>query len=203
MAVTLKGMIGVNVGANRCSALAALAIAVALCGCSNIDLDSSQPWFRKPFELFGQTGGYTFSDVQEQRRDRPITANDLIEANGSCPPPAAPPPAPSSQVASPAATPASAPDAAPVLGEGISLGMSECEVVYSAGQPSNVQLGKNPNGDRTAVLTFQGGPRPGIYRFEGGRLMEMDRVEEPAPPPQAAKKKPAKTKQSAKANTAT
>jgi hypothetical protein len=80
------------------------------------------------------------------------------------------------------------------MGEGVGLGMSECEVVYRAGAPSNVQLGQNPNGDRTAVLTFAGGPRPGIYRFERGRLMEMDRVAEPAPPPPAVKKKPAKSR---------
>ena len=68
--------------------------------------------------------------------------------------------------------------------------MSECDVVYRAGQPTAVQLGKNPNGDRTAVLTFSGGPRSGIYRFERGRLMEMDRVEEPPPAPEVVKKKP-------------
>ena len=68
--------------------------------------------------------------------------------------------------------------------------MSECDVVYRAGQPTAVQVGKNPNGDRAAILTFSGGPRPGIYRFERGRLMEMDRMEQPAPPPKVVKKKP-------------
>jgi hypothetical protein len=199
----IKGIIGVKFGVTRCSALAAIAIAAALCGCSNIDLDNSQPWFRKPLQLFGQTGGYSFADVQEVRRERPVTANDLIEANGSCPPAAAPPPAPSSQVASPAATPVSAPDAGALVDEGISLGMTECEVFYRAGQPSNIQLGNGPNGGRTAVLTYQGGPRPGIYRFEGGRLVEMDRVQVPTPPPQAAKKKPVTAKKPQKNNSQT
>ena len=72
--------------------------------------------------------------------------------------------------------------------------MSECEVVWRAGAPNNVQLGNNPNGDRTAVLTFDSGPRPGIYRFERGRLMEMDGVAPPPAPPQVAKKKPVKPK---------
>ena len=67
--------------------------------------------------------------------------------------------------------------------------MSECDVVARVGQPTAVDLGRNPNGDRTAVLTFQGGPRPGIYRFVAGRLTEMDRVDEPPPPPQPVKKK--------------
>lgn len=100
--------------------------------------------------------------------------------------------------------PSVAPDAGSLLGEGVSLGMSECEVVYRAGAPGNVQIGKGPGGVRTAVLTFPSGPRAGVYRFEAGRLMEMDRVEEPAAPaPKVAKKKPAKTKQSAKTNDAT
>jgi len=79
------------------------------------------------------------------------------------------------------------------MGQGIALGMSECDVVYRAGGPSNLELGKNPNGDRTLVLTYNSGPRPGIYRFEAGRLMDMDRVEVPTPPPApkvVKKKKP-------------
>jgi hypothetical protein len=172
----------------RLRAVAALLMAGALSGCSNVDWDSSQ-LFRKQFDLFGHsTGGYSYSDLEEARLDRPIGPNDLIEANGTCPPPAASQPQPSNQAASPAA----APEVPSALGEGVGLGMSECEVVYRAGQPSNIQLGQNPNGDRTAVLTFDGGPRPGIYRFERGRLVEMDRVAEPAPPPAVVKKKPAK-----------
>jgi hypothetical protein len=75
--------------------------------------------------------------------------------------------------------------------------MTECEVVSRAGPPNSVQLGRNPNGDRTAVLSYQGGPRPGIYHFERGRLTQMDRVEVAPPPPQ---KKPAKTKKPPAAN---
>jgi hypothetical protein len=54
-----------------------------------------------------------------------------------------------------------------------------------------VQLGQKPNGDRTAVITFNSGPRAGIYRFERGALVEMDGVPQAAAPPQAVKKKPA------------
>jgi hypothetical protein len=46
-------------------------------------------------------------------------------------------------------------------------------------------------------LSYQGGPRPGIYHFERGRLMQMDRVEVAPPPPQ---KKPAKAKKPPAAN---
>jgi hypothetical protein len=75
--------------------------------------------------------------------------------------------------------------------------MSECEVVSRAGAPASVQIGQAPNGDRTAVLTYNSGPRPGIYRFERGHLMQLDRVDVPAPPPQTAKKKPVKPKRQA------
>ena len=80
--------------------------------------------------------------------------------------------------------------------------MSECQVVYRAGHPNSIEIGKNPNGDRTAALTYLSGPRPGIYRFERGRLMELDRVAEPAQPPQTTKKKPAKPKKPATGNNA-
>ena len=73
--------------------------------------------------------------------------------------------------------------------------MSECDVVARLGQPTAVNLGRNANGLRSAVLTFQTGPRPGIYRFNNGRLAEMDRVEVPPPAPEkkTTKKKPAKS----------
>jgi len=188
----------VHLGSNRSGALPALALAVALSGCANADLNSSQGWFSKPLDLSGRSGGYTFSELQESRNERPITASDLVDGNGACAPLPAPAPAPSQSASgNPGASAPVSPDAPSLLGEGVALGMSECDVVYRAGQPTAVQLGKNPNGDRTAVLTFSGGPRPGIYRFERGRLMEMDRVEEPPPAPQV-KKKPAKPQQAAK-----
>jgi hypothetical protein len=191
------GDIGVRLGSNRCGAVAVLAIAVALAGCANVDFDANQA-FSKPVDIFGtKSGGYTYSDLQETKRTRAIGANELVDASGHCPPLAAPPspsPAPDNQ----AAAPAGSADPASLLGGGVALGMSECEVVYRAGQPTAVQLGQNPNGDRTALLTYNSGPRPGIYHFERGALMQMDRAAEPPPAPQAAKKKPAKSAKSTK-----
>jgi hypothetical protein len=193
----------VHLGSIRSSALVALAMAVALGGCG-IDMTTDQGWFRKPMDFVGRSSGYTYSDLQESGRlNRPITEADLIDANGACPASAAaapPPPAPSDQAASPAA-PATPPSP---LGEGVGLGMSECEVIARAGQPNNFQIGKAPNGDRTALLTYDSGPRPGIYHFERGRLMQMDRVDvPPPPPPKVAKKKPAKPKKQAANNSPT
>jgi hypothetical protein len=184
------------------AAVAALAVAVALPGCG-IDFDVNQAWFSKPFQLISQKGGYTFSELGESKQQqRPITANDLVNSNGSCPPPAALAPVasqPSASAGNQPAPPAAPSDAGSLLGSGVALGMSECDVVFRAGQPGAVQIGKNPNGDRTAVLTYQTGPRPGIYHFERGALVEMDRVAEPAPPPQqTAKRKSAKSAKSNK-----
>lgn len=195
-----------RVHANEISFIGALAIAVALGGCANVD-ENKDVWFSKPFQVVSKSGGYTFSELQESKdRSRPITPNDLVAANGACPPPAVPQAAVPPTAAAPqaAAPPAAAPptanqpgsppatsDGDTLLGGGIALGMSECEVVYRAGAPNAVQIGKNPNGDRTAVLTFGGGPRPGIYHFEAGALMEVERGQAAPADTQTAKKKPA------------
>jgi hypothetical protein len=186
------------------------AAALTLCGCSgNANFDTSG-WFARPLDPFGTRAGYTYSNLgDDSAKDRPVTPNDLVDANGACPAAAHPPPAPTPppQAAAPGAAPAPG-DLATMLGGGVALGMSECDVVGLLGQPSAVNLGKYPNGFRSAILTFNSGPRPGIYRFEAGRLTEMDRVEAPAPPPEApkkkvAKKKPAKSQDPAKTGNGT
>jgi hypothetical protein len=176
--------------------LAVMAIAAALCGCG-ANFDTSGAWFSKPLDPFGRRGGYTYAQLDEGKKDRPITPNDLVDANGACPAFAPAASAPDSA----GATPGTA-DAVSRLGGGVGIGMSECDVVSRVGQPSAVSLSSNPRGDRTAVLTFSGGPRPGVYRFVGGRLTEMDRVDEPSPPAAPAKKKPAKNEKP-KASSAT
>ena len=178
-------------GSIRSGALAALAMAGMLGGCGDVGWDSGT-LFRKPIDVAGRSGGYTYSDLGESSLTRPVTEADLVDANGSCP--AAPPPP------QPAAGPAAPGSDTPGLNEGVGLGMTECQVVARAGPPNSVQLGNNPNGDRTAIISYQSGPRPGIYHFERGRLMQMDRVEVPEAPPKVAKKKPVKTKKPASSN---
>jgi hypothetical protein len=168
---------------NRFVALpATLGTLVALCGCSSFDTSG---WFPKPIDLFGTKMGYSYSDLGDAKRNGPVTANDLVDNNGSCPRSvAAASPAPDS-------TAAAGNDSA-LIGGGVAIGMTECDVVQRLGQPNSVNLGTNPNGLRSAALTFSGGSRPGVYRFEAGRLTEMDRVEQP--PSQAEHKPPAKKK---------
>ena len=174
------------------AAFAALMLAVALSGCANPDiLDSNERWFQRSFDISGRNGGYTFSELKDTgERNRPADANELVSPSGACPPPPAAPAAPAT--AGPGVMPNGAlPDAgAPsLLGAPVALGMTECQVVDRAGAPSSVQIGTNPNGDRTAVVTYDTGPRPGIYHFERGRLMDMDRVAGAAPEPKVMKKK--------------
>jgi hypothetical protein len=186
----LQGAV-VQFRANEIGIAGALAIAVALGGCANVDYENKDAWFAKPFEFVSRKGGYTFSELQESKdRSRPITANDLVAANGSCPPPAA---QQAPAIAAPN-QPGNAPtttDTTTLSGGGIALGMSECDVVFRAGAPSAVQIGNTPNGDRTAVLTFNSGPRAGIYHFQAGALMEVERAQTAPATTQTAKKKPA------------
>jgi len=185
---------------------AALTLVAALCGCAPSVLDNNQHWFSRPFDLTGRNSGYTFSELQESRdRSHPVTANDLVSANGACPPP--PEAAAGAPVSAPGAGPGSAPAAqapapgAPALGTGIALGMTECEVVWHVGAPSSVQIGSNPNGDRTALMTFDRGPQAGIYHFERGRLSAMDGAAAAAARPKVAargkrpRREPPKTEQ--------
>jgi hypothetical protein len=185
--------------ANDICIVGALAVALALGGCANVDVENKDAWFSKPFQVVSRGGGYTFSELQEAKeRTRPITANDLVAANGSCPPPLAVQQAPAAAAANQPGSAPAATDTSALLGGGISLGMSECDVVFRAGAPNAVQIGKNPNGDRSAVLTFNSGPRSGIYHFEAGALMEVERVQTAPAPAQTAKKKPAPAKASSK-----
>ena len=83
-------------------------MAAALCGCgSSLAPDSNERWFAKPIDLFGNRGGYTYSELQESRTFHAITENDLVDANGGCSqvaaavapgPDAAPPPELASQL---------------------------------------------------------------------------------------------------------
>lgn len=181
----------VSARSNSTSTLGALAIAFSLSGCAS----DTGGWFSKPLNVFNSDLGYRYSSLGELQQNWFIAANDLVDASGSCPGYVAPSPAPAPGSPDAGAPP---PDLGSLLGGGIALGMSECEVVSRLGQPTAVNIGQNPNGTRTAALTFKGGPRTGLYRFESGRLSEMDRVEQ-SPPPQPESKKTAKKKPAATA----
>lgn len=101
----------------------------------------------------------------------PVGPADLVDGQGGC---------------SGGATEASS--AAPRAAK---LEMTECEVVRLFGRPQSVELNPGAGRQRSVVLTYSAGEQSGIYQFVGGRLVSIERANEPAPPP-AAKKTPAK-----------
>jgi hypothetical protein len=65
---------------------------------------------------------------------------------------------------------------------GITLGITECDLVRTAGPTDQIVIGANDRGERTAVITYPQGERAGVYRFTAGLLTVIDRVPEPESP---------------------
>src|SRR5215831_15923293 len=102
----------------------------------------------------------------------PVGPADLVDGQGAC--------AGAAPVASDvAATP-----------RGVSLDVTECEVVRALGQPQAVELTPQPGGQRRVVMTYKTGGHAGTYEFVAGRLAAIERTDEP--PPAVAKKPPGK-----------
>jgi hypothetical protein len=142
-------------------------------------------------DWFKRTGRLTIENVSIETPpltpNRPITPDDLVSPEGMCAgmtPPAGPSDANALAEGAAAGTP-------PAVTGNVALGHTECDVVRGIGVPNNVNISKNERGDRLAVVTFNQGPRAGIYTFNAGRLTSIERGEEPppAPKPKAAKSK--------------
>lgn len=159
-----------------------LMAASALSGCSSDSL--SQVSLSNSLNLLKPTvasSGAMPAEDASLGRTGPVAPEDLVDAAGQC-----------------AGAPSAAPDGSgaaqgTVIG-GIALGMSECDVVRRAGQPSNVVINADNNNLRLAVLTYGSGNWPGIYRFSEGRLKEIDRGPTPEPQKPTRAKKPPRTK---------
>lgn len=162
-------------------------LAVAAAGCSSDVGLSNVNLIPKPDSL--KSDWLSFSGAKTDFELRPITANDLVSAEGQC--------AASANEAPPSGAadmPASQDNA--LLSGGIALQMSECDVVRRAGAPEKIDIG-TAEGERSVVLLYSRGPRPGIYRFAGGRLYSIERgpqAAEPAKPQRQVKpaKKPSR-----------
>jgi hypothetical protein len=145
---------------------AMLALGVAAC---SADLSLNNVTLAPKAEPLTTTTDWSSASSLERR----LTAADLVSADGQC-----------TETAASAATAQSAPGA---LG-GISLRMSECDVVRRAGAVEGIELGANERGERSLVLTYLHGPWPGIYRFTNGRLVSIERAAAPPPSPEKPEK---------------
>jgi hypothetical protein len=180
---------------HRKSVLALLALAPMLAGCGATASDIfSSDLLSKDAEWFSRSGRLFIKNVSIDTPpltpDKPVTAQDLVSADGACPGMAAAN-VPTNANASSDGVAAPAPAATGT----VALGHTECDVVRGIGAPNAVNISSSPRGERVAVINFSQGPRAGIYTFTAGRLTSVERGAEPAAEPKAVakpkKKKPA------------
>jgi hypothetical protein len=155
-----------------------LPLALGVGACSTFDFDS----FRAP-DLSIVTPR-TMSSLREKALP-PVTADDLISTDGQC---AGVVTGPDPNIPADQQQPNM-----PMLPSAVALDMTECDVVKRAGQPEKLDFRTNERGERTAVLTYIRGPRPGIYTFTAGRLTSIERAPEPPPPPKPTRQQRRRT----------
>jgi hypothetical protein len=157
-----------------------LLLASVLTGCSGATdfMSKDAEWFSRPGRLFTRS---IQIDAPPLTPDRPITADDLVSAEGSCPG-MAPPGAPADANAS-----SEAPAASTGTGT-VALGHAECDVVRGIGAPDSVNIA-GAGDSRVATVTWLHGPRAGIYTFTGGRLSSVEKAPDTGPAPKMAKPK--------------
>jgi hypothetical protein len=175
--------------------LALLLLAPTLAGCGatasdifNTDmLSKDAEWFSRSGRLFIKN---VRIDTPPLTPDKPVTAEDLVSAEGACPGMAAAN-APTNANASSDGTPA------PAATGTVALGHTECDVVRGIGTPASVNISQNQRGDRVAVVNFSQGARAGVYTFTAGRLTSIERGAEPVAEPKAAGRPKKKTRAAA------
>lgn len=163
--------------------IALLALTPALAGCSggnSLDQMSSElkdaQWFQRTGRLFIRNISI---DAPPLTPDKPVTAEDLVSADGACPGMAPPANALADNAAG----------APPPAGGTVALLHTECDVVRGIGAPDSVNISGGPGGGRVAVVTYLRGPRAGIYTFSGGRLSSVEAAPEQPAQPRAARPK--------------
>lgn len=185
--------IGFNVrqrSAHRMFVLAVAVLGPLLAGCSGASMSDvfSSDLMSKDAEWFSRAGRVFNKNVSIETPpltpNKPVTAEDLISADGQCAGMAPP--------STEANTIAEEGTAGAVQSGHVALGHTECDVARGAGVPDNVNLSTGPGGDRIAVLTYAKGPRAGIYTFNAGRLSSIERLPEPAAPARPTRAKSGK-----------
>ncbi len=173
---------GNNLIGAACARLLALPLLLTamLAACSGPDL--SQVSLPKVDTSILVTPNFNEFQKREQALG-PVGPKDMVDASGRCPSPA---PTQAPDVAGGGQSGEGAAPAAQLSGRPIVLKMTECDLVGAVGAPQDIQIGANERGDRAVTLEYKAGAHAGIYRFVSGRLVSIERVDEP----QAEPKKP-------------
>ncbi len=165
-----------------------------LCACASPDTAAPSG---KLSDTFATPEWAKFTSTTPAVATRSVTQNDLITADGRC---ASAPMQATDGSAPPESAEAALAGQGPLPGVqgGVALGMSECEVIQRTGSPERFDIGAEA-GDRVVTMTVTRGPNPGLYRFRGGRLASVERIDVPAAPRTAKQKakSPAKKQSSA------
>ncbi|ALK08483.1 hypothetical protein [Blastochloris viridis] len=86
-------------------------------------------------------------------------------------------PVPPSALVSAEGTCADAPEGAAAPAK-LDFGLTECDVLRLVGPVDRVEVG-DTHGVRVVTMTSFAGARPGVYRFEAGRLKSLEAMPEP------------------------
>src|SRR5690606_21878553 len=121
--------------------------------------------------------GRTFSrsvaiEAPPLSQTKPLTPEDMLSPEGYCA----------------GATAQPSEEAAPGGGP-VALGHTECDVVRSAGQPSQVSITADEQGRRLAIVTYASGYRAGVYHFTSGRLSSIEALPAPAAQDRSARRR--------------
>ena len=153
-------------------------------------LSKDAEWFSRPGRLFIRNVSI---ETPPLTPNKPVTADDLVSADGICPG-MAPPAASDANALTEGA--AGAPPAPSTTGT-VALGHTECDVVRGIGAPDSVNLSNNrTRRSGGGGQLFAGAARRDLH-LHAGRLTSIERGPEPVAPPKTAKskakKKPAAT----------
>jgi hypothetical protein len=161
--------------------LALIALPCLLGGACSSGPASDSVTFTKPSSFFATPDWMKDTTPAEGSLWRPVSPEDYAGPDGRCAGGNIQPAGPEGEAR---------PEAAPLTSGGVGLGMSECDVIRRIGPTDNFQIGSNERGERMVTMTYVQGARPGIYRFQSGRLASIERGAEPPPAPKVAKPKP-------------
>jgi hypothetical protein len=164
--------------------------AAGFCLCACATPEPGQPT-GKLSDVFATPEWAKFSGAKPSAL-RAVTQDDLVTSDGRC---AAIEPAVAQTTDGSAPNfPEASSDALagqgplPNVQSGVALSMTECQVVQRTGAPERIDISAEGQ-ERIATMTVTRGSSPGLYRFRGGRLVSIERIDVPAPPKTAKAKK--------------